>query len=354
MTRTENARAVFFVGGLSILILLLCWIFLDKNRANDDFAKAAFVAAIFFNYPHFMASYFLIYSDFRKQIKTGWRYQWAAVGVPVILTAAFSAIILFERGDWFVQIVNLMFFLLGWHLIKQTFGVIIVLSALKKFFYTPTEKRFILANLFSVWAIGFTNSQLGSLSILFYGLKVPASNLDEIWLKLSYAVFFISFVAVIVVHILKFRRENKFPLLASAAALLATYTWFIPNLIEPHFLYLVTAFHAMQYLFFVFLFKQNQIRDGLSRVAIGDLKAQLKSKVLIYFSLIFVSGIIVLHLIPNSLDSAYKFGNAAMGTNVFMATFFVFINIHHYYIDNVIWRSSNADMRKYLFLTEHH
>jgi len=29
--------------------------------------------------------------------------------------------------------------------------------------------------------------------------------------------------------------------------------------------------------------------------------------------------------------------------------FWVFINIHHYFIDNVIWRRENTDVSKYLF-----
>ncbi len=204
----ENLRTNFFVGGLSLLVLVFCWIFFDENTSQGSFAQAAFLAAVFLNYPHFMASYFIIYSDFKKQFKASWRYKWAAVVVPVLLLAVFSFILIEQRGDWLIHTVNLMFFLLGWHLIKQTFGAIIVLSAMKKFFYTPKEKNFILINLFSVWAISFFSSQASATFNIFYGLKVTTFNFSGLWLQGSYILFGLSLVAVIAVHILKYKREK--------------------------------------------------------------------------------------------------------------------------------------------------
>ena len=37
------------------------------------------------------------------------------------------------------------------------------------------------------------------------------------------------------------------------------------------------------------------------------------------------------------------------GPSVFVFIFMMWINIHHYFIDNVIWRRDNEDVRKYLF-----
>jgi hypothetical protein len=37
------------------------------------------------------------------------------------------------------------------------------------------------------------------------------------------------------------------------------------------------------------------------------------------------------------------------GPAVFVFIFVMWINIHHYFIDNVIWRRDNEDVQKYLF-----
>jgi hypothetical protein len=35
----------------------------------------------------------------------------------------------------------------------------------------------------------------------------------------------------------------------------------------------------------------------------------------------------------------------AMGATPYFAAFFVFVNIHHYFMDHVIWRRENPDTR---------
>ena len=42
-------------------------------------------------------------------------------------------------------------------------------------------------------------------------------------------------------------------------------------------------------------------------------------------------------------------GSTLFGPAVFVFIFVMWINIHHYFIDNVIWRRDNEDVRKYLF-----
>jgi hypothetical protein len=34
---------------------------------------------------------------------------------------------------------------------------------------------------------------------------------------------------------------------------------------------------------------------------------------------------------------------------MFLFVFWICINVHHYFLDNVMWRRENPDTRKYLF-----
>ena len=34
---------------------------------------------------------------------------------------------------------------------------------------------------------------------------------------------------------------------------------------------------------------------------------------------------------------------------MFLFVFWIFINVHHYFLDNVMWRRENPDTKKYLF-----
>jgi hypothetical protein len=53
--------------------------------------------------------------------------------------------------------------------------------------------------------------------------------------------------------------------------------------------------------------------------------------------------------LPKYLDSYQMINSTLFGPTLAMFAITVFINIHHYFIDNVIWRGSNPEMRKHLF-----
>ena len=39
------------------------------------------------------------------------------------------------------------------------------------------------------------------------------------------------------------------------------------------------------------------------------------------------------------------------GSQMFLFMFAIFINVHHYFLDNVMWRRENPDIAKYLLRT---
>ena len=39
----------------------------------------------------------------------------------------------------------------------------------------------------------------------------------------------------------------------------------------------------------------------------------------------------------------------AFGPSLFLFMFYIFINIHHYFLDNVMWRRGNPDVQQYIF-----
>ena len=52
---------------------------------------------------------------------------------------------------------------------------------------------------------------------------------------------------------------------------------------------------------------------------------------------------------PNAIDALSGYERAVFGTTLFLFIGWTFINIHHYFIDNVIWRRENPETRRYLF-----
>ncbi|MCZ6666156.1 MAG: hypothetical protein O7B81_12685 [Gammaproteobacteria bacterium] len=53
--------------------------------------------------------------------------------------------------------------------------------------------------------------------------------------------------------------------------------------------------------------------------------------------------------VPEILQAVVPYEEAVFGPSVFLFMVWIFINVHHYILDNVMWRSQNPDARKYLF-----
>ena len=339
-TLTTKIVYNLLLGGLSILVLAASWIFVDKNASLFEISQIAFGAAFIGNHPHFTSSYMLMYGDFRKNILKSARYIWAAIVVPAILLIYLLYCLAAERRDLLGHAVNAMFFLVGWHYVKQIFGVVAVTAAQRNYFYSGFDRVIVLTNLFSIWAVSFLNSQTYAGWFDFYGLKYQSFELSVNWMKLSYLVFFVSLAVVVYRHVEKYLKTGKTPGTAAAVALLTLYAWYLPVFAHPFFAYLIPFFHSLQYLVFVWYFKRQQQTDRHP-------SAWYKYLFLYAFGAI-VSGALIFEIIPKALDSAYKFQNADLGEKPFLVVFLLFINIHHYFIDNTIWKSSNLEVKKYL------
>lgn len=338
------------LGGASILFLMACWTFIDKGASVLTISQFALTASFVANHPHFASSYMLLYADFRKNIFYNVKYFWAAVVVPATLTVYFVYSLWAQRSDLLGYSINAMFFLVGWHYVKQIFGVIIVTSALKKYFYSTNERNIILLNLFSIWAISFFNSQTYIGSFEFYGIQYASLGFDSMWLMLSYAVFALSLLSLIVIHVKKYIDQGTLPISSAIIALLSLYAWYLPALSHPHFAYMIPFFHSLQYLVFVWFFKKNQVKANIQSDDGSTYRREWLIKFCGYIAVSLILGALFFEFIPKNLDNTFKFNEATLGTNPILVVFLLFINIHHYFIDNVIWKSANPEVKKHLFM----
>ena len=112
--------------------------------------------------------------------------------------------------------------------------------------------------------------------------------------------------------------------------------------------YVIPALHSIQYLFFVWLMRRNEARAQEGPPSFGRPTA-------VRLGLLAVSAVglgwIFFHGAPAALDGFFapptRRGHAmdAIGPTPFLAALFVIVNIHHYFMDYVIWRRDNPDTR---------
>lgn len=341
------------MGGASIIFCLCSWMFMDKSSAINTIGTLAFALAFICNHPHFLSSYILLYGDYRKRIVTQRSYFWAAVIVPILLGG--TIIGAWVRGDarMMAHVITAMYFFVGWHYVKQVFGCIIVTSAQRKIYYTKAQRNLILFNLFTTWFMSWAQSHVGGGSFQFYGISHYSLGLPPWTMIAIYALSGVSFLGIVALQTRMYIDKGVLPSPPAVMALLALYAWYIPSASHPGFAYLIPFFHSLQYLAFVGRLKGNEVRASLKGLADRQWRLNFVKRLGGWALGALVLGALAFEIIPDIMDAqGWIPANGAMGTNPMLAGILLFINIHHYFIDNVIWRSNNETVKRFLFQSE--
>jgi hypothetical protein len=241
-------------------------------------------------------------------------------------------------------LVSLMYFTVGWHYAKQMFGIMMVYSKFDGYKLSNLQRNATKCGLFGVWfvnyvafsAYGATHDYSG---ITYGDLAAPT------WLKDVTWGFYLASIAAFLYLVVykKFREDGQKPSGLFLLPMVSFAIWWIPSLVQNDFyMQLVPFFHSLQYLCFV--------RKSES-VAFDEVKPANEMSSFARFSTyalgLVVVGWLVFEMIPSFLDSG-KSGINIEGLGFFFICATLFVNIHHYFIDNVLWRFQTSDVAKRL------
>ena len=353
-TSQANRRAlitpgidVLMIGGASILFLLLAYYAIDKQASIHTVSYFAYYLSFLINFPHFLISYQFLYYDNRKRLLREKKMFWAAFIVPTVLVAFYVYAIVAGNKTFLGYSVEAMFMLVGWHYVKQIYGTIIITSAISEVYYSATEKFDLRFNMYTLWIFAWLVSQSGFMQNMF-GVDYKTFYIPQ-WCKTTCAVILaISVISVLLHGIRKYVVEGKVPPMVSIVSFLSIYAWFIPTFYHPVFFYMIPFFHSLQYMLFAIALRKNKVRIENKSLHGKEYRIKYLTQFVGYVLLSVVLGAAFFYAIPGLLDILFKPHNGQLGPQTFMLAFTVFINIHHYFIDNAIWTHTNKDIGEYL------
>lgn len=440
------AADVLMAGGASIILFIVLTIFVPDQADAALWGFGLYYASFLVNSPHFAASYQLLYHDAGKDFfsfKThpffSAKLWWAGCIVPVLMIGYFFTALQTGSMAMMSYSIHAMYFLVGWHYIKQIFGCVIVLSAQKKAYFNKPERWIILSALYSLWFVTFFASNLGNTLTSFFRIPYSALNFPPEFLAPLVYYFVISAVAMILMFTWRHKNGKPLPPLSAICSIISIYIWLTPVTRHPYFQMIIPFFHSLQYLLFIVAYKRNQSiiettktaekntgigvnmnvltvlgtvlflivpvllimgsiaygareyfetmmtftfgmimavsSDLWSRtvaivggIGVGLIAMQFiaKKSPMWHFAQFIVHmlliGALILSVIPTAFDilsnnnllpSAFVYNSQLFGTGLYLFIFSVFINIHHYFIDNVLWRRDNPKVREFLFAHPH-
>lgn len=342
------------VGGITLFLFPLAWVArksLGLDTAELAIGFLAFHAAYVINDPHFAVTYVLFYRDAKNRAfgsafepAQRVRYWLAGIFVPLLLLGWGAAAIATRSATSVGWMMELMFFLVGWHYVKQGFGVLTILSARRGFRFSELARRLILVHCFAGWAYGWASPsalprEVEEKGVVYFTLAHPS------WLThATGAIFALSALALVAILV----RERRLPPLGPFVGFLITvWLWVVFSSVDPLIVYLIPGLHSLQYLYFVWLLERNEARASEGPPVFGKPSGvrlfALSVTALGLGWLLFRGG-------PEFLDDVFvgKRGAGALGLTPYLAVLFAFVNIHHYFMDFVIWRRENPRTRHLL------
>jgi len=344
------------VGGLTPFLFPLSWLLRKKlglDAAEYAVGFTMFHAAFLINDPHFAVTYFLFYKDGRARAfgsvfdrAQRARYLVAGLVVPLLMLVWAATALATKSAAALGYLIQAMFFLVGWHYVKQGFGVLAVLGARRGVRFTPRERLAILAHCFAGWAYAWASPADPGTEVEEKGVVYTTVAHSHGLERVTHLVFLATIVPLVWVLARKWRREGRLPIFTPLVALLCTvWAWTIYSSVDPLVRYVIPALHSVQYLYFVRLLRRNEARERegppwferSASVRVGTLAVSALGL-----------GWLLFHLAPSALDGALvsrREASTALGPTPYFAALFAFVNIHHYFMDHVIWRRDNPDTR---------
>ena len=135
-----------------------------------------------------------------------------------------------------------------------------------------------------------------------------------------------------------YKGSGRLPSANFLVPMAALYVWWLPlTRQEEFYFFMAPLFHSVQYLPFVY-----RVEDSRRRVARAG-----QTALIAVVAGVLVAGWLAFEIVPGAADAVLD-TSAALGISFFVIAAMLFINIHHYFIDNVIWRFADPAVKEHL------
>ena len=320
------------VGGLSLIVFVPLLLSGRSDLVLVGAGAQAWLATVI-NMPHFMASYRIVYRS-REMIL---RHKWASIWVPSILLA-YIVIALWEAQTSPLLVVILVTVgsaYLAWHYTGQVWGMMASFTFLDGRSFEKSERLLIRTSLriLLAWHVTwFLYTQLRDPSLVR-----PAYLLISVGTLVAFALGLIGLARMQ-------RRTGKLPPARALVAWIAIFVWYATMARDPRAIFWIQIAHAIQYLAFPIRVEINRSSAGTGRSA-----ARLVGNMVLYGAGLLAVSYVITQVVPSATMGVVGEIFGEEPANAAPVLILMFINIHHYFTDGVIWKISNPEVRKELF-----
>ncbi|HEX9166832.1 MAG TPA: hypothetical protein VF862_13045 [Gemmatimonadales bacterium] len=319
---------ILCVGGLSILVLVPMLLSGRTDLVVIGAGAQAWVATMI-NMPHFMASYRIVYRT-RESILA---HKWASMGIPALLTLwiAVAVSLASQNTAMVVVLVAVASGYLAWHYTGQVWGMMVSFALLEGTSFTREERLLVRGSLrfLLVWHLTW-----------FVHTQMVAVQVDDLYKTMTLGT--LAAFAVGVTGLAKMRqRIGRLPPVRSLVAWVALFVWYAAMARDPKAIFWVQIAHALQYLEFPVRVEMNY--------ATRRRVANLAGYMAVFGAALIGVSILMSQVVPRATMMVLAEWLGEEPGRVAPVLILSFINIHHYFTDQVAWKLRNPEVRRDLF-----
>jgi len=340
LTLLNTKAGPLLAGGLSLFCLAAIVVFQGWIK-QDDLWYFAWIMAFFINGPHFLISYLLFYRLAGRRIYQEKNFILPGIIIPLILLSVWTSAGIINSALMMSSILYSMFVLVGWHYVKQGFGILMVHQSIRKIYFCQNELIFIRVCIYCLWIASFISLFGGnSRSEQYWGMLYSIPAIPQIFVKISQYTAIFGLILLVVFFIWR-KKNNINDSPTGLIGFFINYVWLLPTFKNPNFALLIPMFHSLQYLLFAGNVVSNIEQESNKNKAVHN-------SIFKWWGPAFILAALGFHFIPLYLDqyigAPSNFGNAQF----YLIGFILFINVHHYFIDSVLWKRDSGLIRNYL------
>jgi len=322
------------IGGVSLLMFLvlqsLFWTkgpsLLVTTRQEWAWTIAAWLSWVV-NWPHFSATNYRLYHT-KSNIA---QYPFTAFVVPVLLVIATWAA--FAEPDGVAPYLAKLFIIWSpYHFSGQSVGISLIYARRAGFQVGKLERLALAGFIYGTYIMSTSYSEVGKDSYPYYGIQIPRLGIPEqfyTWSKIGMYAFG-ALLLLLVIRWCIVKRRILPPIVLLPAA--AQFIWFIPGGTIPNFYEFVPMFHSLQYLLIAWSMQMKERVDESGAVPTGGFVFGESARWLV---INIAGGSILFFFLPKIAASA---GSPPMfAEGVILAS----VQIHHFFVDGVIWKLKN-------------
>lgn len=326
----------FFIGGASFLLFAGLLLFYTDVR-TPEVITTAIVLSWIINWPHFSMSTYRLYQT-RNNMR---QYPVTAYVVPFIVIGGTVLCFIFKDlvAPYFVKLFILWS---PYHFSGQTIGITFIYAMRSGIRLSKTERNVVISFVMGTYFLSTIRAETSREGFDFYGVKYPSMQIPQ-WVAniAEYAMWIalIAFIATVIYW--SYRNRRMLPLIVILPAA-TQYLWFVQSVYMPSFQEFVPMLHSLQYMLIAW---SIQLKEKMDVNNIEPSRKYVVSETTRWFALNFLGGALLFYMLP-------KLG-VSLGYSTLFSTAIIFaaIQIHHFFVDGVIWKLKNQTVSHPLMMT---